>query len=141
MFAIEDIIERYEAFSNQISVQVRLISYGLLGVMWAIVISSEKLIPTEGILTPDMVYINFFSIALVAVLTLTLDFLQNIIGVVHSKKLLSKADAELSEKISINPNDALYKTAHLLFWLKQILLVVNLIIFFKIIICLVLSYR
>ena len=114
------LIERHLAYSDRISAQVRLISFGLLATTWGLLIGQVQALGiSEATAKKHLIFIGAM-----AILTMFLDFLQYVCSYVNSKAALDEMDRTGKEEGEYT-KDFFYRAGVAFFWCKQLFLAVS----------------
>ena len=117
----EKIIEDKNFTTDTLSKQVRNLTYGLLGIMWAFLIGNTQF--TQSIVNH---YHNYLIASFVlSILTLLCDYLQYFAGQHYADILIKESEGEKLAEKSYNRNNSLRKFRENAFYAKQVLLVIN----------------
>lgn len=125
MPTINEIIEELDFISDKISTQVRTIALGLLAITWTILVGESAFLRklSEGLGK------SILLIAALSIFVLLVDFVQYVVGYIYVDKTRKVAESRDLEEIDYDPGNLLWKARTILFWTKQVALVVNLVFF------------
>ena len=132
---LKEITEELEFISDKLSTQVRTVAIGLLAITWAILVGDSSFLRklSEGLGK------RLLLIAVLSVFVLLVDFIQYVIGYVYVYKALKAAEAENLTEIDYDPDSSLYQFRSILFWTKQFVLIVTLVLFLVVLACYIYS--
>jgi len=124
------IIEEAQFLSDRISAQVRLICCSILGVIWGFFISDVEIIK----LLIKCYGKTFIFLIFLSIVILSIDYFQYLAGYLNASRLLNKLINNKSTEGNYDQESLGYKIRDACFRWKQILLLVEIVIFVSILI-------
>lgn len=117
----QEIISELDYTTSQISTQVRVISAGLLAVVWALLVGDKIRI--------NIGHRRLMAVAGLAIIVLFVDYLQYLFGYLNNKRILKKMEATGLAEGEYNPEDKFFCLRTCCFTVKQVLLILNVVLF------------
>ncbi len=130
MVTYDEFLKQYDLHSVRVSTLTRQYTLGLLAVMWALFLGSDKLFPQSGTFDVTLFHIYLITVGGIATVTLIFDFFQYLFSFKLHDKIIDRMEELGVKHMRYNYLDPLHKTCVFFFRAKQVALVVNVIIFF-----------
>jgi hypothetical protein len=122
---LEDIIEELQFLSDRISTQVRTIAVSLVVLVWALLMGGK-----DAPFTPSAVERSrLLAVAVLAIAAMFADYLQYFFGYLSADSTRKTAEAAPSKSADYKYDDPRYQLRGGLFWGKQLLLVIAVVLF------------
>ena len=118
-------LEDLDFTADRLSSQVRAIAFGLLGVTWSILIGESTLFKQIS----HNLGVWLFRVGTLSILALFCDFLQYASGYVYSNHLRRSLEAKKLKDLSYDYHHPLWRFRMGMFWLKQIILIIAVVLF------------
>jgi hypothetical protein len=127
----KEIIEELQFLSDKLSAQARTVAFGLLAITWTILVGESAFLRklSEGLGK------RLLLVAVLSIFVLFVDFLQYVVGYIYVNKTLKAAEAEDLTEADYDPDSWLRRLRTVLFWTKQFVLVVTLVVFLAVLAC------
>lgn len=122
---LEEFIKERGFVTDRISTQVRIIGVGLLATAWSLLFGKVDVL--GDIILQCRLY--FISISTIAMIALTLDYLQYLFSYFNIKNLISKMENEELEEVDYDYDAKWYRLSKLFFAAKQWVLLAGIINF------------
>jgi len=122
----EKIIEDLANNSTKIGELTRTISLSVLALVWLFIAGGDG-----TPVLPAAPNINLLILSgLLALLSITSEYFQSVVGYINSKRVLAIAEASESKDAKYNDKSFLYRSRNKLFWLKQVFAMGSLVVLF-----------
>jgi len=132
---LKEITKELEFISDKLSTQVRTVAIGLLAITWAILVGDSSFLRklSEGLGK------RLLLIGVLSIFVLLVDFVQYMVGYIYVDKTLKAAEAKDLTETDYDPHSPLYQFRSILFWTKQFVLILTLVLFLGALACYIYS--
>jgi hypothetical protein len=129
MPSLNEIIAELQFLSDRLSVQARAVAFGLLGVTWAILIGESVFLRKLS----EQLGQRLLTVGALCLGSLLLDSMQYVIAYWHVNRTRASAESQSLTQIEY-PRNGLRALRTILFWTKQVVILVAVVLFLIVIV-------